>query len=403
MAQEEEIIQFNTKIDTNIRTLKFHKKGNQMSDPILSLDRNQQLVLNFDLIDLDYGDLAYEILLCDKDWKLSSLDMSYYQDGFYEYYIRDYQSSINTYVNYMHYQTEFPNDDLKIKLSGNYIIRVYPESEKTRIILQKRFMVVESGINVEAKVEKPDVQLNARYQQQLNINVKYPEDISDPLVNLYMTIRQNHSWLNAIDNIQADYVQDNTLFFNDRTKFTFDGNNEFRQLDLKYHRAGNLEIEKIVKEGNQFNVYIKDNKKKSFHNYIYKEEINGRYIVKNDEAQDDGIEADYFKVHFELISNYFFEGDIYVYGEFTDWEIREENKLIYDKINQKYFLSKDIKQGMMNYSFVLLEKSTGKKNIQIIEGNHFETENDYDIILYYRDLTTGSDRILGLYSFNSLY
>ncbi|MCB0477488.1 MAG: DUF5103 domain-containing protein [Crocinitomicaceae bacterium] len=403
MAQKDSTVLNNMKISDAIRTIKFCKKGNELSHPILNFGKNDFLDLKFDLVGIDYGDLAYEIILCDKDWIPTRMDKYEYINGFETVYIRDFQYSINTYVNYRNYKTQIPTDDFSFKMSGNYIVRVFPEEDPTTTLFQRRFIVAESLINVDAKIVQPQVVMDQKYKQQVEFNIKYPSTISDPLTNLYVTIRQNRNWKTAKTNLQADYVRDQKLFFNDYTQFVFDGNNEFRQIDLKFNRGGNLEIAKIVKEEGQYQVYIKENKPKPYNNYVFKEELNGKYTIKNDEATDNDIESDYFKVHFELISGYFMEGDVYVFGELTNWELSDEFKMEYDPGKQKYFLDKDVKQGMVNYCFAIKDKKSAIVNIEKIEGNHFATENDYDIILYYRDISNENDRVLGVYSFNSLY
>ncbi len=390
-------------INADVGSVKFNKKNNELSIPHLNFGKNEKLVLNFDLFDTESRDLAYEIILCDKDWKESELDRYEYIDGFETVYIRDFNHSINTLINYMNYQVDVPTDDFSFKFSGNYIIRVFDEEDPDQTILQRRFIVAESEINVDAKVIRPQIVSDSRYKQQIEFSISYPESISDPLTNLYVAIRQNRNWATSMSNIQADYVQNNKLFFNDQTKFTFDGNDEFRQIDLKFNRSGNLEVGSIFRENDQYQVYLKEDKPKAFDNYIFKEDLNGKYTVKNDEANDNAIEADYFKVHFELNSNYIFEGDVYVFGEVSNWEVLDGFKLTFDPDKKKYVLDKDLKQGMINFYYLIKNKKDGKINIEKIEGNHFETENDYDIILYYRDIRQENDRILGVYSFNSLY
>ncbi|MEZ4938171.1 MAG: DUF5103 domain-containing protein [Crocinitomicaceae bacterium] len=403
-GQKDSTIMENTKIGTEIQTIKIHKKGNELGNPILNLKGKDRLLLKFDLLEqIDYGDLAYEIILCDKDWKKSALDRYDYIDGFESVYIRDYRHSINTYVNYINYQVPIPTEDFSIKMSGNYVIRVFPEEDPSKTILQRRFLVTESEIKVDASIVPPLVVGDQQYKQQVKLKIKYPEEISNPLTNLFVSIRQNNNWTTSKSNFTADYVRDQYLGFSDQTQFVFDGNNEFRQIDLKFNRGGNLEIAKIVKEEGMYQVYIKENKPKPYNNYIFKEELNGKFTIKNDEASDQDIESDYFNVHFELISGYFMEGDVYVFGELTDWVVREENKMKYNPDLRKYTLDKKVKQGMVNYCFLIKESKSGKVNIEKIEGNHFATENDYDIILYYRDITQENDRILGIYSFNSLY
>ena len=65
-------------------------------------------------------------------------------DGFFEDELFDFNYSNNTDLYYTHYNVTIPNENMKPKISGNYIIMVYKVGDKDHPILTKRFMIYEN-------------------------------------------------------------------------------------------------------------------------------------------------------------------------------------------------------------------------------------------------------------------
>jgi hypothetical protein len=54
-----------------------------------------------------------------------------------------------------------------------------------------------------------------------------------------------------------------------------------------------------------------------------------------------------------------------------------------------------LKQGFYNYAYVLVSPQDGKVNETYFEGSFFNTENHYEIIVYYRPVGSRTDLIVG--------
>ena len=53
-----------------------------------------------------------------------------------------------------------------------------------------------------------------------------------------------------------------------------------------------------------------------------------------------------------------------------------------------------LKQGFYNYKYVLVN-TQGELEEGVISGDFYETENNYKVLVYYRDLGARYDRIVG--------
>ncbi|HHU35332.1 MAG TPA: DUF5103 domain-containing protein, partial [Bacteroidetes bacterium] len=72
----------------------------------------------------------------------------------------------------------------------------------------------------------------------------------------------------------------------------------------------------------------------------------------------------------------------------------------YDESREEYTKSLLLKQGWYNFQYVLVD-AQGKTDELMFEGSHYETENDYLIIVYYRNPRERYDRIIGYQSIKS--
>jgi hypothetical protein len=68
----------------------------------------------------------------------------------------------------------------------------------------------------------------------------------------------------------------------------------------------------------------------------------------------------------------------------------------YDYEDNYYYASLWLKQGYYNYAYVFLEDGQDAGDITLIEGNHWETNNEYIILVYFREPGTYYDQLIGV-------
>jgi hypothetical protein len=77
--------------------------------------------------------------------------------------------------------------------------------------------------------------------------------------------------------------------------------------------------------------------------------------------------------------------------------------MVFNPASGAYEGSALLKMGLYNYAYVTVNSGDprAEPSFDITEGNHFETENNYDILVYYRAMGGREDQLVGIYSFNS--
>jgi len=394
----------NKAFNTNIRTVQLHKEGWAHSYPILTLNKNENLELSFDELDSDTKSYNYSIELCDANWEPSLLMESEYIIGNNQNPVLDYQFSFNTSIDYVHYNLKFPNDDFKIRYSGNYIIKIYEDFDVEHPVLTWRFMVVEQRVDIFPQVKYAVNAELRKAMQEISVTVQHPNfGISNPLQEVKMTIMQNQRSDNALENIQPQFIKNNELVYNYNRELMFEGGNEYRWLDIRSIRFQSDRIKDITFHDPFYHVEMVPDPILYDASYFFRNDFNGRYVVEVQEDRDPELEADYVMVHFNMPrSEPMVGGDIYVIGGLSNWEMNENSKMTYNFMTKTYELRMMLKQGFYNYMFAYKANDSRSATVAPFEGSHGQTENDYLIIMYYRGIGDNYDRIVGVRQTNSL-
>ncbi len=389
---------------SSIKSVKLFKTGFDFALPAIPLNGAEQLTLVFDDLHANLADYKYRLIHCDDNWNPTGQMTIDYIEGFPEDFILDYKYSLGTLQKYIHYSLTFPTENLKPKVSGNYIIAVYKDSYPAGVILTRRFMIFEPLLHIEGLVKRPTIVEYRTWRQEIDFTINkasLPE--ANPYRDFFVVIRQNGRWDNAIYDIKPKMVLNNILDYNYERENLFDGINEFRHFDLRSLSKYTPSVDLIRQDTGKVIVNIKPDIRRAYDVYISHEDINGNYLIMNEDAlQDPAVEADYAWVHFTLpFDNALSDGAIYIMGGFTNWRFSPEYRRKYNKERQAYETQLYLKQGYYNYLYVVLENNKESANTDLTEGNHFETENNYYIYVYYHDKSSYYDRLLAVKALNS--
>jgi len=384
--------------ENNIKTVLFNQKGWEFSLPIIEINSNDILELSFDDLDGDFKNYAYTIIHCNALWQPSDLMEYEYIEGFNTDRIANYSFSRNTRVPFTHYYFEFPNNNMQPKLSGNYILKIFHENNPDRIVITRRFMVYEQLVSIEASV-KQATNLNYRDTKQevdFTINTSlYP--VSNPFRDLRVLVTQNGRWDNAIADLKPKLVQGNRLIYDYEDGNLFDGGNEFRNFDTKSLRYRSLQIGQINSMTNGWEVILLADRSRRFLRYTTRSDIDGRFLIKTDDYPDDRLEADYTWVQFSLLHDRpLINGNVYVMGGLTDWNLGLANKMEYNYRDSRYELRMLLKQGFYDYQYVFLEDGSDVADVSLFEGSHSITGNYYTIYVYHRKPGDIFDSLIGI-------
>jgi hypothetical protein len=381
-----------------IKTVQLFKEGWNLSYPVMKLGNGDKLILQFDLMGSNPETYYYSFIHCNKDWKRSGIYHSDYLEGFPENQIENYEPSFNTTVSYFHYKLSFPNDRTNIKLSGNYILVVYPAGEPEKPVLTRRFMVTEDVVRLRANAQRPQMADSYNTGQQVDFIINYSGiNINDPYKDISSFILQNGQWTNAKHNLQPDFVSNNELKYSTLSENNiFQGGNEFRYFDIKSIKYQSEYVRKIDFTMNNYHVFLLPSENREFKPYFYSQDFNGKYFIAVQEGRKMETDGDYVWVYFTLPSKYEVPGgNMYVTGALSDWAFDSKSRMTYDPEKAEYQCSMLLKQGWYNYEYVFVKNGDKTGEPSVFEGNHYETENDYLIIVYYRNPRDRYDRIIG--------
>lgn len=389
---------------SSIKSVELHGSDWIYSLPVYYLNQNNTIDLTFDDLSNDIKDFRFTYILCNALWEPVDLLPMEYLEGFFEEEITDYVFSRNTLQPYIHYKTVFPTENIKIVKSGNYILKVwYNDGAEDKTVITRRFYVSEQIIGISANVKKAsDIELrNYQHEIDFEINTNGVE-IINPYQNLTVVLQQNGRYDNVISNLNPRLIKGNIYDYNFESGNIFNASNEFRHFDMKSLAYNSDRIASIKKLNQMYHVYLKQDERRPFQRYISEDDINGRFLIKNDDGSDSETEGEYIWVHFFLsYPNPISDGGIYLMGSFSDWSFSEEYKLEYDFNRKGYSDSLLLKQGYYNYYYVLLPNQKSVGDDAFIEGRHYEADNDYTIYVYYREPSEIYDRLLGVLSVNS--
>jgi hypothetical protein len=327
-----------------------------------------------------------------------------YLSGLPENEIRTWRYSRNALQAYTHYRLNLPNEDVQLKLPGNYLLYVYKDFDQSQPVLTRRFYLVDQQVNIYPDIHRTD-NINLIYShQEVDFTVNYERlAADDPARNFRVTVIQNLNSQTAITDLMPKFIQPGELVYNYEEENLFDGGSEFRHFDTKSLRFNSDRIQEIRFQRPLKHVYLMTDKPLGRSAYEFQEDLNGKYLVKWDDAFDSDTEADYVWVHFLLNTADSVAGsDVYVFGSLTSWEALPEGLCKFNAETGCYEASMLLKQGYYNYAYAFRDRKTGKLSVTANDGSHYQTENDYYIFVYYRDIRERFDRLVGVQTANSI-
>lgn len=384
----------------NIKSIAFIQAG-QNTIPIFRLGDSFQFV--FDDLYGDEANYYYTITHCDYDWKPSQLMINEYLSGLDNQRIIDYENSFNTLQLYSHYRLAFPNKFTRgFKVSGNYMINILNDNRD--IVFSRKFILYEDIVAIPVQVKNPrDVSvLNEKHNIEFVIRPTNNTILQDPIRNVKVLLLQNGIWNTAITDIKPMFTIGSELIYRYDKETQFWAGNEFLFFDNKEIRNATNNVRFIESKGGIYNTHLFTNIARGNQPYTFFPDANGNFVPRNIMAQNNAVEADYAWVFFSLDApSYFGDKDIYVTGMFNNYALIDEFKMDYNKQKGIYEKAIIMKQGFTNYQFTLADKNKKVDFENAIDGNFFQTENNYFVIAYYRPNNERYDRVIGKGTANS--
>ncbi|MCD7710707.1 MAG: DUF5103 domain-containing protein [Porphyromonadaceae bacterium] len=382
--------------DSRVHTLQVRLADNLFAPPVIGLKgEDGGIVISFDMWEDDPQYLYYRVVHCNAEWTPSSLAEVEYLDGFNDRPVDDYSFSFNTYRQYVHYQISLPNEDVHFRLSGNYTVLVYPEGNPDEVLLTACFSLTEGLVAIVGEVAtRTDVDYNKAHQQ-ISFKVMYPQyDIRNPREEVKVRVNTNADNTGGVLLDQPMYVKNRELEYTHMSPLIFPAGNEYRRFEIVSRHYNTIGVEQMRYFDPYYHAVLHTDFPRVVTGYLYDETQKGRFFIRAEGSDDADTEADYFVVHFSLSTGQPVEGDIYIDGEFTYGHLDATTRMSYNPETKMYEKEMVLKQGSYNYRY-LLQHPGKKAEAAPIEGNFYETLNEYQIYVYHRPQGTRYDRLVG--------
>lgn len=391
-----------SQINEGIKSIQLYPKTNEVGMPIIQLKQPQTLVLEFDYLGEDAPYFNYKIEHFDANWEKSIINPLQFIEGFNTGSIQDFEFSFDTNQLYTHYEFEFPNQQIRFKISGNYKISVFEDGSNNELF-SERFYVTEQAVSFTGNVENASGigQLESHHQLDFVINYQGLPSNS-PRQEFQANVMQNQRLDNALINIEPQRFTDEQLFFTNPFKQSVSAGNEFRWFNIKSTRYLGESIADVIEKDGKEHVYLIPDLPREKSQFFQFNDFNGEFIIDHQEGIRPDLDGDYVFVHFTMKENAALKNkDVYVYGALTNWQIKEEYKLTMNPRQNLLETVLYLKQG--NYDYMYVTKEGNRLSTEHTEGNFFRTENVYTAMVYYKPFGSRYDRLVGVQQFDSRF
>ncbi|WP_010523189.1 DUF5103 domain-containing protein [Aquimarina agarivorans] len=381
-----------------IKTIQFRQNGeNKNGVPLIEF--GTRFEVNFDDIIGDEAFYYYKINYYNFDWTPTILSKNEYIEGLDNILIQDTENSLNSLQIYTHFKVQIPNQNTQaLKKTGNYVFELYNDNEE--LVFSKKFIVFKKGATIQTEIERTRDFNFLNKKQIVQFSVDSNELLINPKKNLKVLVMQNNSLKTAITDLKSQYTIGNKFIYRYDKEASFWGGNEYWNFDNKDVRNATVNINRIELKDIYHN-YLFGRPSRVKQIYTFFPDINGNFAVRNIDARNSDIEAEYVWLHFKLNVPRMNDKEVHIFGNFNNFSLDNSTLLAYDTQQRAYVGKRLFKQGFYNYKFVTKDKN-GIVDENAICGNFDKTENEYVVIAYYRAPNSRNDSIIGIGSANSV-
>ena len=374
----------------NVRTLTLTVNDDPTLPPCLPLGGRQHIDIEWDEMSHDYKRYRYHIDHVDWNWQpTDELFESDYMEGLNDQLIEDFEKSFNTTQLYTHYRLRIPNKGLRLRLSGNYRVCIYEEDERDEPVLEARFCVYEREAGIVAQLSTDtDVDFNGSHQQ-MTLSVSFGGlQVYNPEQELKVIVMQNRRWDCKVENLVPNIRKQGGIEFTHNPALIFPAGNEYHRFEIiDVHQAA-VGVDRMDWEEPYYHATLCP--ARVDHAYSYVEDQNGVYVPRSADDVDVWTTAEYVVVHFFLQSPRLEGGDVYVSGWWAGQTFNSDCRMDYDDVRHEYHAAILLKQGYYSYEFIQKDGLTSRTM-----GSFYETENEYQVLVYYRRGGARYDRLAG--------
>lgn len=378
------------------KTLEVYVAANSYAPPVINIaDPADRLIIEFDELADERRFMRYSLTHCDAAWKPEGLVESEFLDGFNEGFVEDYDYSRATTVHYVHYTIELPNPQMRITQPGNYLLKVYDESDPEETLLQARFGVIDPCVSVSLEAtSRTDIDSNQSHQQiGVRVDTSHLRP-SDPFTEMRVVITQNGRTDNEVMLVTPQRLGRDEIIYEHLRPLIFEAGNEYRRFETVTLYYPGMGVEWIDREAPVTNMGLYPDQPRRV--YRYDQTQNGRFLVRDASVTNPATEADYVLTHFSLEMPEMAGGDIFLDGDFTQRRFDPSSRMYFNRATGRYERSLLLKQGSYNYQYLFVPSGSMRGLTAPVESDNYQTVNEYTVRVYYRPRGTRFDRLVGV-------
>lgn len=387
-------------VDSRVKTVQVIAGDDFRRLPIIDLEGNVPLTISFDFLSEEQPWIDYTIVHCDAKWEKDNLsEMDYLEYSYLPMHVEEINSSFNTFLQYYHYEINFPTAEIRPLISGNYAVLFHYQDEPDSLVAIACFMVSEGKAFVQANAGgNTDIDYLAIHQQ-LNMEITWQESKLpnlNPASELNILVRQNGRCDNQRWLQRPSRMDRNKVWYEHQRDLIFEAGNHWRRFEFTDERYPGLGVDHVRHHDRIYHAYLNRDKSRSTDSYRYDQDQHGRYLIHALHVDDEKIEAEYFLACFTLDAPQRLDAKgIYLVGDFTHQIQDSSTRMEYDFETGLYHKEILLKEGAYNYQYLVPAAGEMQLTTAIIEGNHYETPNEYQIFVYYHPFGSRTDRLLG--------
>ena len=393
----------------SIKSVQLFPYGNQVAYPIIRLNSGEQLELHFDDLDANVKNYSYTFQLCNADWTPAMLSHFDFIKGFSQVRITTYRISSIAFTRYTHYQALLPDRNCVPSRSGNYILKVFLNGDTSQLLFTKKMLVVDDRCAIAAQIQQPfNGQIFRTHQKvQFKVNVNEGLDIVNAQQQIKVALLQNMRWDNAVTNMKPTFFSRRMLEYNTENEAVFPAGKEWRWLDLRSFRLQSDRVADAHYSNKSTEIFVRPDVDRTTQRFNFYRDADGRYFLEPTENINPLWQSDYATVHFTFVppgNSPYADKDVFLFGQLNGYDLRDQAKMQYNADKGVYETSLFLKQGYYDYMYVTIDKNDPKRiaSFDVTEGNLWESENEYMILVYYRELAGRADQLIGVTRVNSL-
>ena len=375
-----------------IKSLRVFSSGDETSFPVID-DERKSIVIDFDLDCESYPSLMIIFKFCDSNW--NSYENPFLSNPLYNKQTNLFLDKLPLTVKgaVYHFTGSFPNNRVEFHLSGKWMFFITDSQNPNLIYGSGKFFVVDAKMKLNVQVVKESMQGDFGDKSILGRTLS----IRTNFVLFDSLFANNVTGVEIIKNRMIEYPIFIDRFTNSPEKYyEWDASKRFSFV-ARLLKPGNNYRQTDTRNTSKYNTPEVEAKFGEIETSALfsrrSNDHNGGTILTNWQNEY----ADYHNVVFKFRAPENILKPIFLTGSFCGWKVLPENEMYDDKGLMN--LSIQLKRGVYDYQYVTADVVDGKiKNVdwEILEGNYYETVNEYYIFVFYKSTEKGGyDQIIG--------